>query len=158
MARLSAVDPDLGRAIVRLTERTVKPRAHTVRPAEIAAYGTHAVILVNPAKTLKRLPGVQLVPVGNGRALISLEHSNSIAQFELNVRDEVQRGEMNDIERQTLETIAEILQKARRSPGVTIEERTIIVFESKRQRPEIVKSAQRQFSTVRRKRRRAVAP
>ena len=134
LAGLSAVDSDLGRAIVRLAERHGKPRARAVGPAELATYGNHAVIIVNPAKALKRLAGVQLVPVGNGRALISLAHPHSIAQLELSVRDALESGEMSQRERQTLEAIAEILQQARRSRGVTLEERTIIVLESKRQR------------------------
>ena len=131
---LGAVDADLGRAIVRLAEKRGRPRASTPRPAELATYGSHAVIIVNPAKVLKRLAGVQLVPVGNGRALISLSHPHSIPQLELSVRDELDRDQVNDRERRTLEAIAAILQRARRSRGVTLEERTIIVLETKRQR------------------------
>src|SRR6185436_16436456 len=87
LARLSAVDADLGRAIVKLAERNGTPRVSRVRPAELATYGKHAVIIVNPAKALKRLAGVQLVPVGDGRALISLDRPHSIPQLELSVRD-----------------------------------------------------------------------
>ena len=134
LARLGALDPDLGSAIVRLVERNGKPRERAARLAEIAAYGSHAVIVVNAAKTLKRLPGVQLVPIGNGRALISLEHPHSVAQFELNLRDATAFGQMNSVERQTLEAVSEILQEARRSRSITLSERTIIVLESKRQR------------------------
>lgn len=134
LVRLTAVDADLGRAIVLLAERNGKPRIRAVRPAELATYGNHAVIVVNPAKALKRLAGVQLVPIGNGRALISLDHPHSIPQLELSVRDAIERGEMSHLERQTLEAIAEILQQARRSHGVAVEERTIIVLESKRPR------------------------
>jgi hypothetical protein len=134
LAGLSAVDTDLGRAIVRLAERRGTPRARAAGPAELATYGNHAVIVVNPAKALKRLAGVQLVPIGNGRALISLTHPHSIPQLELSVRDAIEHGEMGERECQTLTAIAEILQQARRSRGVTIEERTIIVLVSKRQR------------------------
>jgi len=134
LVRLSALDPDLGSAIVRLVERNGKPRERAARLSEIAAYGSHAVIVVNAAKTLKRLPGVQLVPIGNGRALISLEHTHSIAQLELNLRDEAAFGQVTSVERQTLEAVAKILREARRSSTVTVAERTIIVLESKRQR------------------------
>jgi hypothetical protein len=131
---LGAVDADLGRAIVTLTERRRGPHARAVRPAELASYGSHAVIIVNPAKALKRLAGVQLVPLGNGRALISMAHPHSIPELELSVRDELERGQVNERERRTLEAIIDILQQARRSRGVTLEERTIIVLETKRQR------------------------
>ena len=133
IASLGAVDADLGRAIVTITGRKGKPRSRVLRPAEVASYGGHhAVIIVNPAKALKRLPGVQLVPVGNGRALIALEPALSIPQLELSVRDALEQQSMNALERQTLEAIASILQQARRSRGVSLEARTIIVLESKR--------------------------
>ena len=131
---LGAIDADIGHAIVRLTERHGRPHVRTVRPAELATYGNRAVIIVNPARALKRLAGVQLVPVGNGRALISLEHPHSIPELEVAVRDAIEHGEMSVRERHTLEAIVEILRRARRSRGVSLEERTIIVLETKRQR------------------------
>jgi hypothetical protein len=134
IARLGAVDEDLGRAIVALAERHARTRARIVRQAEIATYGNHAVIIVNPAKELKRLPGVQLVPIGNGRALISLEPSHSVPQLELDLRDAIDRDDVSPAERHTLEAIADILQRSRRSRDVTLEQRTIIVLESKRHR------------------------
>ena len=139
LARLKAVDTDLGRAIVTLVESqkataTRAARSSVVRPAEIAAYGNQAVIVVDPARVLKRLPGVRLVPVGNGRALISLEHPNSVPQLELDVRDAIDASGVDNGERQTLEAIADILRQTRRSRRVTLKERSIIVLESKRQR------------------------
>jgi hypothetical protein len=131
---LGAIDVDVGRAIVKLSERRGTPRPRALRPAELATYGNHAVIIVNPARALKRLAGVQLVPVGNGRALISLLHPHSIPQLELAVRDAIEGGDMSTRERHTLEAIVEILQRARRSRGVSLEERTIIVLATKRQR------------------------
>jgi hypothetical protein len=134
LARLFAIDTDLGRAIVTVVEKgtTALPRA--VRPAELATYGSHAVIVVTPVKALRRLAGVKLVPIGNGRALISLDHSNAVPQLELEIRDALERRDGSTPERLTLEAIADILREARRSRGVTITERTIIVLESKRQR------------------------
>ena len=134
IVRLGVIDADLGRAIVSLAERHNQPRAQLMRHAEIAAYGKHAVIVVNPAKGLKRLPGVQLVPVGNGRALIALEPPYSIPQLELDLRDLLERGGGTSLERETLEAIADILRQARRSNRVSLEERVIIVLEAKRRR------------------------
>ena len=130
---LGAIDTDVGRAIVKLTERR-GARVRPPGPAELATYGNHAVIIVNPARALKRLAGVQLVPVGNGRALISLSRPHSIPDLELAVRDAIERGDMSAPERHTLKAIVEILQRARRSRGVSLEERTIIVLATKRQR------------------------
>ena len=134
IARLSAIDADLGRAIVSVAERQSRRPVRATRPAEIASYGRHAVIVVTPVKVLKRLPGVQLVPVGAGRALIALEHPHSIPRLELDIRDAIERDGVGSQERRTLEAIADILRRARQTPGLTVEERTIIVLESKRQR------------------------
>jgi hypothetical protein len=131
--RLASLDSDLGRAIVALVERHATTRVRRVRRAEIAPFGNHAVIVVNPAKELRRLSGVQLVPIGNGRALVSLEPPYSVPQFELDLRDAIARGE-TVAERQTLAALADILQESRRSRRVRLEERTIIVLESKRNR------------------------
>lgn len=134
LARLRSVDGDLGRAIVTLAERKATSRIKAVSPAEIAAYGNHAVIIVNPANVLKRLRGVQLVPLGNGRALISLDRPNSVPQLELDLRDALDRHDVSAPERQTLEAIADILRQTRQSRSISLEERTIIVLESKRRR------------------------
>ena len=55
LSRLTAIDTDLGRAIVTTVERVShrRPRA-PVAAAEVSAYGSHAVILVNPVRALKR--------------------------------------------------------------------------------------------------------
>ena len=132
LARLRFLDADLGRAIVALVERETSPSAQAFAPAELTSYGNHAVIVVDQSKVLKRLPGVQLVPTGNGRALISLDQPNSIPRLELNVRDAIDTN-ISERERQTLEAIADILRHARSSPGITLQERSIIVLEARRQ-------------------------
>ena len=134
IARLGAIDADLGRAIVAMMEHRPGPRPRAVRTAELERYGRHAVIVVAPIRALGRLPGVQLVPIGHNRALISLDRPHSIPPFELDLRDAAERNGVGQPERQTLKAIADILRRARRSKGVTIEERTIIVLEAKRQR------------------------
>lgn len=134
LARLAKLDADLGRAVVMLVERLGNTRARALRTAELAEYGNQAVILVNPAKALKRLPGVKLIPTGNGRALISLDHPNAISQLELDVRDSSEAADISEWERQTLAAIADILRQARHSPDISLKERSIIVLESKRHR------------------------
>jgi len=129
--RLRRVDADLGSAIVKLVERRQPPRGRRTRPAEVTQYGSHAVIVVRPIKALKKLPGVQLVPVGNGRALISLTNGRTVPQLELDLRDAIDRG---GEDRESLQAVVDILRQSRRSHTVSMEERTIIVLEAKRQR------------------------
>jgi hypothetical protein len=132
LAHLDSIDPDRGRAIVDIVERKRSPLVQAARPAEIASYGNRSVIVVTPVKALKQLAGVQLVPVGNGRALISLALPNSIQQFELDLRDAMEKKGIGATDKATLAAIADILRRARLSRHVSLEERTIVVLESKR--------------------------
>jgi len=134
MARLRAIDTDLGRAIVTLAEQRTGRRVPAIQPAELASYGNHSVIVVMPLKSLKRLPGVELVPIGNGRALISLEHPLSIAEFELQLHDAIDQVPAVSHEREPIEVLSKLLREARRSQTVVLKERTIIVLQAKRQR------------------------
>jgi hypothetical protein len=68
---LTAIDADLSRAVVRVTQPEMAKRPHP--PAELAAFGRRAVIVVNPSRTLERRTGVVLVPLSDGRALISFD-------------------------------------------------------------------------------------
>jgi len=134
LARLAAVHADLGRAIVSLTERGATRRVPQTRPAEVTAFGNHALILVNPQRALRRLPGVQLVPLDNGRALISLDPDYSISHLELDVRDALDRPGLSAAERELLQEIGKILHGARRARDMAARPRTIIVLERKRRR------------------------
>jgi hypothetical protein len=136
LLRLGAIDADLGRAIVALTERQ-RVQVSSTRPlAEVASYGTHAVIVVTPVKALKRIAGVELVPIGNGRALISLAHPHSIAELELGIRDALDRRDLTPLDRRALVSVADLLREARGSRRITLEERMIIVLEAKKRRHE----------------------
>jgi hypothetical protein len=135
LERLTSVDADLGRAIVTLAERTRHRQSTQPQPpVEISTYGNHAIILVSPVKVFKQLPDVHLVPIGNGRALISLGGSRSIAQLELDIRDAVERRPIDAREFQALDQVLAILQQARRSREVSLQQRTIIVLEPKSRR------------------------
>ena len=132
LERLCAIDTDVGRAIVGLVERVPRKLRRVRPPAEVATYGHHAVILVTPVPALKKLPGVQLVPVADGRALIALNQPRSIPQLELDVREMLESRPLTASERRVLESLANILRDARMSHRLTVVERSIIVFEARR--------------------------
>ena len=58
---LSAIDPDLSRAVVRLTQPELAKQPHP--PAELVRFGQSAVIVVNPTRTLEQRTGVNLIPL-----------------------------------------------------------------------------------------------
>ena len=132
IARLAALDGDLGRAIVTLVDRSAhRPRVDARAAASMATYGRRAVILVRPVAALRKLRGVQLVPVGNGQALIALEHPHAVPQLELDLRDALDRARLKTSDRTVLATVAEMLRDARRSNALRIAERSIIVLEGR---------------------------
>ena len=92
------------------------------------------MIIVTPSQALRRLRGVQLVPVGNGRALISLSSATSISSLELQVRDALERMDPENREREGLQLLADILRRSRGSRGLASEARTIIVLAPKAKR------------------------
>lgn len=128
LTRLTTVHTDVGSAIVNLVEKRTPVRSAPVRPAQVTRYGNRAVIIVTPSPTLRRLRGVQLVPVGQGRALISLAPSTSISSLELQVRDVLERMPPSNREREGLQALADILRRGRGPRDFTSEPRTIIVL------------------------------
>jgi len=129
---LSAVDVDLSRAIVRVAQPDLARRPHP--PAELATFGRRAVIVVNPSRTLEERTGVDLVPLPDGRALISLEDATTPAGLELKIADALEDRRLRRADRHIFEAIAAILKSARRSTEVVLLRRNIIVLESRRTR------------------------
>ena len=66
ISQLSPINADVGQAIVTMVERRASGRSAPSPPAEVCHYGSRAVIIVNPVRALKKVAGVQLVPIGNG--------------------------------------------------------------------------------------------
>jgi hypothetical protein len=127
---LTAVDADLGRAIVRMAQPR-RGRSVTHPPAELATFGRHAVILVNPSRTLEKRTGVELVPLPDGRALMSFADTTTPAGLELKIADALEDPALPRADRLVFEGIAQILKSARRSNEVVLRQRSIIVLEGK---------------------------
>ncbi len=90
--------------------------------------------MVTPIAALEHLPGVALVPLSDGRALISLDETTSVHELELKIRDALEGRDLSAIERSTLESIAGILRTARSARGVGVHLRSIIVLQSPKRR------------------------
>ena len=130
LAALGAIDQDLSRAVVRVTQPALAK--HTHPPAELVTFGGRAVIVVNPSRTLEKRTGILLVPLSDGRALISFDESISIARLELQIRDALDERGLPEQDRRIFRSIEDILRTTRRSGEVTLQERHIIVLESSR--------------------------
>ena len=129
IAALGGVDDDLGRAVVQLAQPLLADVVH--RPlAELAKYGTSAIIIVKPFAALAELAGVTLVPLPDGRAVISLDDAMSVHEFELRIRDAAETEGLEARERAALAAIGEILKSARQTKGVVVKQRNIIVLQA----------------------------
>ena len=127
---LAGVDADLSRAVVRLAQPELAKQPHA--PAELATFGRRSVIVVNPSRTLARQPGVTLVHLPDGRALISFDQSITIAGLELMMADGLENGGLSRFDRDVFEAIARILRTARRSADTILAQRNIVVVETRR--------------------------
>jgi hypothetical protein len=127
---LRLLDPDIGRAIVRLAQPLVGARPHP--PAELATFGRRSVIVVNPSPTLEQRAGVDLVHLPDGRALISFGEATTIPELELVIADVLEDHRLSREDRGIFESIRDILRDSRRSDRLAVESRNIIVIESRR--------------------------
>jgi hypothetical protein len=128
LARLAVIDDDISQAVVRLCNAqapTSTPRA----AAELAFFGRRAVITIRPVASLERRVGIELVPLPDGRALISFDQPKTISDLELTLSDALDDRSLGAEERHMFESIRAILNEARRSNVVSLLRRSIIVLE-----------------------------
>ena len=130
LSALASIDVDLGRAIVRLAQPAVGAAPH--KPAELATFGRHSVIVVNPSRTLERRTGVELLHLPDGRALISFDHNCTIPALELLIKDAIEDRDLPPSDREIFGAIAEILKSARRSDRIAVLQRNVIVLETRK--------------------------
>jgi hypothetical protein len=133
IAALRSVDPDISRAVVSLAHPGT-PSMATHPAAEISRHSGGALIVVRPCAPLRRIKGVRLVPLADGRALISLDDGLSIQAFELKMRDALEEEPATTEDCETLASVIRILKEARLRPGVTVHQRSIIILQSARRR------------------------
>lgn len=129
IAVLRGIDADLSRAIVRATQPLV-PSAPSP-PAELFSYGDRSVIIVPRSRELRARTGVELVPLSDGRALISMDNQLSVPQLELQLTDAIADPALDDESRALFETLVEILRTARKDDAFELRERHIIILHQK---------------------------
>jgi len=130
IAALESVDSDLSRAVVRVAQTEASKQARS--PAQLVSFGRRAVIVINPTKTLAERTGIFLIPLSDGRALISFDEPLTIPDVELRVQDALEDRRLSPQDRRVFETIRGLLKSARQDDHTVLHERKIIVLETKR--------------------------
>jgi hypothetical protein len=93
-------------------------------------FGRRAVITINPSRALDELTGIVLVPLADGRALISFDESMTVERLELRLRDAIEDDRLSKTDFEIFKGVADLLKHARRLDNVEARHRQIIVLES----------------------------
>ena len=127
VAWLTTIDADLGWAVVKLHERTLRAgRGRTPKVAELVQLPEHrALILVQP-NPFRRLKGVSIIPLADGRGFLALDAGRNVSDLELAVIDRLDAPSVTAPEREALETLRGLLKQWRQE-GVQFESRSIVV-------------------------------
>lgn len=123
---LQAIDEDLAWALVKVFERSTKNRTKQVEIAELVRFPGDAALIVVRPELFASLPGVSLIQIAEGRALLALEHGKGVADLELFVLDRLEDQKLNATEKYALEQLRAML-KGWRQQGIRFESRSIIV-------------------------------
>lgn len=132
---LRARDHDLARAIVQLAAgdgRKPTPRLRT-SPVGLAKVATRRFLITVDPNLVRRLPGCQFVPFGQGAAFLALEPGRGLADLILAVADRLTETGLRPSERHALRSLHAALKKWRQEPGVTYEIRSIVVLQRSRE-------------------------
>ena len=127
MAMLHAIDADLSRAVVRVVQR-LAPKLGPGNGTLTTLGDRGALILLPPSRTLREHTGVELIPLADGRAMLSFPDTMSLADFELRLRDALAHAVLPAVDRSMFEELSGILRAARRGDGVAVSERRILLL------------------------------
>ncbi|MBL9151373.1 MAG: hypothetical protein JNK37_02755 [Verrucomicrobiales bacterium] len=114
---LGLVDPDKGRAIVKLTQMILGQKGERKSQAEIVEMGAHSgVIIVGPSQALRRIPFLRMVEVNPARYVLALERGNDFRALEVAIIDLLyDLPETETMERELLDQLLELIRSVRRS-------------------------------------------
>lgn len=124
---LGTVDADLGWAVVKLHERSLKAgpvRRHSVADL-VQLPGRRALILVKP-ESFANLKGISPIPLADGRGFLALDPGKGVADLELAVIDRLDMRGVPASERADLQFLRQQLRQWREE-GTEFESRAIIV-------------------------------
>lgn len=128
---LRRIHADIGRAIVTLvsTFGDTRDAAATRRVVELEKFGRRRSLIVVDREAVKGVPGCELIPLGEDRALLALEDGRGLPDLELAVLDRLADPSLARKQRDALEALRRTLRECRMSPGIEVEPRSILVVE-----------------------------
>ena len=133
---LQGVDTDLGWAIVKLANgvQGSDPGQQPVQPVppdvDLVPIAPHQyLIVVRAHEVFSSLPGVDLVPLGHGRAFLAFRGASTVEGLELSLIDRLEDDAHPPGDTARLKSLRDVLRSWRRDQSLTFHERTIVVVE-----------------------------
>ena len=131
VAWLEGLDPDIGRAVVRVHDqsrhRETRSPGHEPPAAELVDVGEGRALIVVAPHLVQGIAGVAAISFGQGRAFLALEPSWTMADLELSVVDALENGVTDAGRREALLLFREQLRVWRTDASMALEPRAIIV-------------------------------
>jgi hypothetical protein len=135
---LHKIHPDLAWAIVTLFENGPVPRqpgpADPPRDAELVRVADRRSLIVVNRAVVKKLPGINIIPLHGNRAFLALDVGRGMADLELAVIDRLDNASVGARERTALEGLRVQLRRWRHDRTLKFHSRAIIVVEERRVR------------------------
>jgi hypothetical protein len=125
LAWLKTLHSDPAWAIVKLHQQDARRRRPIALAELVQLPERRALILVN-AEVLGHLPGVNIIPLSDGRGFLALEAGRGVADLEIAVIDRLEAPRLPGREREALMALRDKLREWRQQ-GVGFESRAIIV-------------------------------
>lgn len=136
--RLQSLDADLGWAIVKLvegrgTDPPVREEGDDTSDVELVPIATdHYLIVVRAHEAFASLPGVDLVPLGQGRAFLAFDHQRTIERLELTLIDRLEDETLTLDVRARYAAFRDVLRGWRHDETLAFHERSIVVVQRTR--------------------------
>lgn len=113
LRELQYVDPDRGRAIVKLAKRAVRSNGATQPLVEIVEMTPNTgLIVIGSSHVLRQIPFLQLVEVAPARYLLAVERGYDFKSLEIAIRDVV--DDVPEHEKQERDLIIQLLEHIKR--------------------------------------------
>jgi hypothetical protein len=121
LSQLRAAEPDLARAIVKVSDSFVSDGKRGGRPVEVVPVTRDAaIILVRPSRCLRQIRCLRLAEVAPGRHLLTLVSGTPVESLEVALIDLLESLPPEErYERSILQELRRLLTNRRREHGIT---------------------------------------
>lgn len=138
LAWLQSINPDPRWAIVTLFERQGSNRSvtqeRTTPNIELVSVAPRRALIVVRQAMFHALPGVDIVPLGGGRAFLALDPGMGMADLELTVIDQLEQKGLSAGEQDSLRELRQQLKAWREDKDLAFTSQSIIIVEQRQGR------------------------